>query len=141
MPNEPLPGEGVAPGRLLSIDALRGFDMFWIVGGEPFAIAWSEWAGWPPKAIVEEQLGHARWEGFHFIDLIFPLFLFLVGVVLPFSLGKLRERGQASGAAYLRVARRAATLFGLGLIYNGFLHSTSRRCGSRGCSSGSPSAI
>ena len=109
------------PGRLLSIDAIRGFDMVWIVGGDAFVRACAARAGWPPAGFVEEQLEHAAWEGFHFIDLIFPLFLFLVGVVLPFSLGTLRERGASGRAIAGRVARRAVLLFALGLVYNGAL--------------------
>src|SRR6516164_8560330 len=111
--------------RLVSIDALRGFDMFWIVGGEEFARAlvdWgaryipalNDWDGWSIKNIVHEQLTHVDWAGFHFYDLIFPLFLFLVGVVLPFSLGKLREQGEASARVYGRVIRRTVLLFLLG---------------------------
>ena len=65
--------------RLVSIDALRGFDMFWIVGGEELAKAIANWIGGPTKDFVQEQLTHADWDGFRFYDLIFPLFLFLVG--------------------------------------------------------------
>src|SRR5579871_5196534 len=107
--------------RLVSIDALRGFDMFWIVGGEGLAEAIANWIGGPTKEFVREQLTHADWAGFHFYDLIFPLFLFLVGVVLPFSLGKIRDRGQTGAAVYGRVIRRTALLFFLGLVYYGFL--------------------
>src|SRR5262249_31502340 len=62
-----------------------------------------------------------EWEGFRFYDLIFPLFLFLVGVVLPFSLGKLQERGEPRSRTYGRVLRRTVLLFALGLVYNQFL--------------------
>jgi predicted acyltransferase len=70
-------------------------------------------------ARVDEQFEHVRWEGFRFYDLIFPLFLFLVGVVLPFSVGKLVSRGRA--AAYRRVVRRTLVLFALGLLCNGIM--------------------
>jgi predicted acyltransferase len=109
------------PDRLLSIDALRGFDMFWIIGGDTLLRALAHWADWPFKGWIDEQLEHAEWEGFHFYDLIFPLFLFLVGVVLPFSLGKLQERGEPRPRAYWRILRRTALLFALGLVYNHFL--------------------
>ena len=79
--------------RLLSIDALRGFDMFWIMGAEDIAKEFAKWSDMPGRNLVDQQLEHVPWAGFHFYDLIFPLFLFLVGAVLPFSLGKLRERG------------------------------------------------
>jgi predicted acyltransferase len=109
------------PDRLLSIDALRGFDMFWIIGGDALLRALAHWADWPFQGRIDEQLEHAEWEGFHFYDLIFPLFLFLVGVVLPFSLGKLRERGEPRWRTYWRIVRRTVLLFALGLVYNHFL--------------------
>src|SRR5262245_5746730 len=105
-------------GRLLSVDALRGFDMFWIIGGDALLKAWARWAGWPPPDLVNEQLEHAPWEGFRFYDLIFPLFLFVVGVVIPFSLGKAQERGEPRASLYWRIARRTALLFALGLLCN-----------------------
>jgi predicted acyltransferase len=107
--------------RLVSIDALRGFDMFWIVGGEGLAEAIGKWIGGPTQDFIHEQLTHAPWDGFRFYDLIFPLFLFLVGVVLPFSLGKIRDRGQTNARVYWRVIRRTVLLFFLGLVYYGFL--------------------
>lgn len=113
------PAETAATGRLRSIDALRGFDMFWIIGGDALARAVARWAGEPSDGLVQTQLEHVAWEGFRFYDLIFPLFLFLVGVVIPFSLGRVREQGAA--APYLRIARRAVLLFALGLLCNNLL--------------------
>src|SRR5205823_11232375 len=94
------------PQRLVSIDALRGFDMFWIIGGDTLIKALAHSADWPLKDQIDDQLEHVEWAGFHFYDLIFPLFLFLVGVVLPFSLGKLQERGEPRTRIYWRVLRR-----------------------------------
>jgi predicted acyltransferase len=105
--------------RLVSIDALRGFDMFWIVGGDTLVRAVAHWADWPVKDRIDDQLEHVEWAGFHFYDLIFPLFLFLVGVVLPFSLGKLRQGPR--WRAYWRIGRRTVLLFALGLLHNQFL--------------------
>src|SRR4051812_12237444 len=105
--------------RLLSIDALRGLDMLWIVGGDRIAITLTACLAPSSLPFVERQFEHLPWEGFVFYDLIFPLFLFLAGVVLPFSLDRLRPRGPA--AAYLRIARRTALLFALGLLYNDVL--------------------
>src|SRR3974377_2004359 len=80
---------GASPSdRLTSIDALRGFDMFWIGGGDEAARALGRWWGTPDGLSFADQFEHVEWEGFRFYDLIFPLFLFLVGVVLPFSLRK-----------------------------------------------------
>lgn len=107
--------------RLVSIDALRGFDMFWIIGGENAVMAWANLSKGTWAKTVGEQLEHVPWEGFHFLDLIFPLFLFIVGTVLPFSLGKLTEQGAPRSALYIRAIRRAVFLFALGLMGNGIL--------------------
>jgi predicted acyltransferase len=99
-----------APPRLASIDALRGFDMFWITGGDALAIALGKWLGW---AGLVHQMEHVEWEGFVFYDLIFPLFMFLVGVVLPYSLSRYDGRPRD---AHLRIVRRAALLIFLGWV-------------------------
>ena len=92
--------------RLMSIDALRGFDMFWIVGGDDVAQGSGEMVGHTARARrFAEQFEHVEWEGFRFYDLIFPLFLFLVGVVLPFSLRKYQTADQPK-ARGLRAASR-----------------------------------
>lgn len=122
-PDARAPQEDVAsPGeRLTSIDALRGFDMFWIVGGDAAARAICKWWGSPASLRLGEQFEHVAWEGFRFYDLIFPLFLFLVGVVLPFSLRKYASGAHPRAHAVQRTARRVVLLFLLGLIYNGLL--------------------
>jgi predicted acyltransferase len=104
----------VAP-RLLFIDALRGFDMFWITGGDILGRALAAWLGWH---WLDYQLEHLPWEGFVFYDLIFPLFIFIVGIVLPMSLK--RYEGHPS-AAYPRILRRFALLLLLGWINWGLL--------------------
>jgi predicted acyltransferase len=108
-------------GRLRSIDALRGFDMFWIIGGDALVKALARLNGGEAQRLAEEQLEHATWEGFRFYDLIFPLFLFLVGVVLPFSLGAARQRGADTRALALKIVRRTLLLFLLALLYNDIL--------------------
>src|SRR6185436_8225961 len=79
--------------RLLSLDALRGFDMFWIVGAEDIVHALHKASGsgnW-----LATQMDHVKWEGVRFYDLIFPLFVFIVGVSMVFSLSKLvQESGK-----------------------------------------------
>jgi predicted acyltransferase len=116
----PAPEES-RPERLVSIDALRGFDMFWIVGGDGLARAIGKWWGTPAAAQFAEQFEHVDWEGFRFYDLIFPLFLFVVGAVLPFSLSKYQKGTHPKAEALQRVARRVVLLFLLGLVYNGIL--------------------
>ena len=93
--------------------------MFWIVGGDRLVHAWASWSGSGASAAVADQFEHVEWDGFRFYDLIFPLFLFLVGAVLPFSIAKAEREGR--GAAYRRIARRTALLFALGLLCNGVL--------------------
>ena len=108
--------------RVLSIDALRGFDMFWIIGGgvllESLVHAWNH----PITRTIEHQLEHVEWEGFHFEDLIFPLFIFVVGAVLPFSLAVRLEREQGFIRVQLHIIKRTAAIILLGLIYNGLLN-------------------
>ena len=111
--------------RLVSLDALRGFDMFIIIGGERLIAVASEWIAkkWPAwqgtHERLELQLEHVEWQGFRFYDLIFPLFLFLVGAVIPFSLAKVAT---APGAAYRRIVGRTIFLSVLGLLYNHILN-------------------
>ena len=69
--------------RLYSLDALRGFDMFWIMGAEEIFHALAKATGSPFWGSIAEELTHPAWNGFHFYDLIFPLFLFIAGVATP----------------------------------------------------------
>ena len=104
--------------RLLCLDALRGFDMFWILGADGLVRGLKALSDTGPTQLLAGQLSHKDWEGFAFYDLIFPLFVFIVGVSLVFSLTRtVAEEGR--GAALRRVFRRTALLFGLGIIYSG----------------------
>jgi len=109
-------------GRIASIDALRGFDMLWITGGEE--VIHSLYHLYPNSftRALTTQFEHVAWAGFHFYDLIFPLFLFIVGVVLPFSITKRLEAGANRSQIYNHLVRRLLILLFLGLIYNGFLN-------------------
>src|SRR5208282_124251 len=78
--------------RLMSVDALRGFDMFWIIGADSLVYALNQMSHTRSTGFLADQLEHAEWAGFHFYDLIFPLFVFIVGVSLVFSLTKSIER-------------------------------------------------
>jgi predicted acyltransferase len=120
----PLP----APRRVASVDALRGFTMFWIIGADGAAKALAEMLsdkGMIPSTagnIIGEQFEHAEWEGLRFYDLIFPLFIFVTGVAIVFSLMRLIEQDGKS-TAYWRVLRRSLLLFALGLVYGGVTES------------------
>ena len=108
----------VAGPRLLSVDALRGFDMFWILGGDLFMQALGRMSNKPAAQFLARQLEHVSWKGFRFYDLIFPLFVFIVGVSMVFSLTKLLQTEGKVGA-HKRIFRRAALLFALGILYSG----------------------
>lgn len=112
---------GLLRERIVSIDALRGFDMFFLIGGFAIIRAVCGYLRTPWSDAVAAQLKHTDWHGFHFVDLIFPLFLFLVGASMAFSFEKRLQRGDSLKALYLHVVKRAALLFLLGLIYNGLL--------------------
>lgn len=102
--------------RLLSIDALRGFDMLLIAGGGAFierlhGLTGIEWIDG-----LAEQLKHPAWNGFTFYDFIFPLFLFIAGVSLSFSLHSGLEKGLSKTTLYKKVFNRFIILFILGII-------------------------
>ena len=106
---------------MASIDVLRGFDMFWIVGGAAaFSSLAKVWKN-PVTETIQRQLSHVKWQGFRFEDLIFPLFLFIVGLVLPFVVSRRLERGQSRRQLYLHVVKRTVVLILLGLITNHLL--------------------
>ncbi|MGZ7046510.1 MAG: acyltransferase family protein [Candidatus Aminicenantales bacterium] len=107
--------------RLWSLDTLRGFDMFWIIGGDAFFLALAKVTGWGWARQWGIQLDHVEWQGFHFYDLIFPLFMFISGVAIPYSLLAKAEGGGEKRAVYLRIVRRALLLVVLGFVYNHLL--------------------
>lgn len=110
--------------RDTSIDLLRGFALFWILGADEIASIFRTMAADRETltsrlaGLVGSQLEHAEWEGFRFYDLILPLFIFVTGVSLVFSLSIHKERHGKSGAQ-LHVIRRALILYALGVIYYG----------------------
>ena len=108
--------------RLLSLDALRGFDMFFIMGGGALLLSVSSFFPENVSAFIAEQMGHKEWHGFAFYDLIFPLFLFLAGLSLPFSLSKQLSLGKSRLNISLKIVRRAVLLVFLGVLYNGLLN-------------------
>jgi predicted acyltransferase len=110
------------PERLMSLDALRGFDMFWIIGG--YGIFQGLGKGlnspWFNRYILP-QIDHVRWEGFVAWDLIMPLFLFIVGAATPFSFARRLERGESKSRLYVHILYRVAILWILGMIAQGRL--------------------
>src|ERR1700722_8891200 len=104
--------------RLYSLDALRGFDMFWIMGAEEIVHGMAQVTGNSFWQGFSNQLTHPDWNGFHLYDLIFPLFLFIAGVATPYSVGKELEKGTPREKLLIRVIRRGLILVLLGIMYN-----------------------
>jgi predicted acyltransferase len=89
VPGQDTAGQRVSTNkRLISLDARRDFDMFWIIGADSRVHALNQMSQTRPTAFLAYELDHADWQGFLFYDLIFPLFVFMAGVALVFSLGK-----------------------------------------------------
>ena len=94
--------------------------MFWIVGAEELVRGLQKVSSGGVIGFFAEQLRHKSWEGFHFEDLIFPLFVFIAGVSLVFSLEKALQQ-TTRRTVVLRILRRSALLFFLGILcYGGF---------------------
>ncbi len=109
--------------RLESLDALRGFDMFWIIGGSWIFGSLHPIFESPLTEFIDRQLRHMPWEGFRFWDLIMPLFLFIVGVAMPFSFAKRQARGDSRKKLYTHIVIRFFFLFFLGMVAQGHLLS------------------
>jgi len=112
----------LAKGRIVSIDALRGFDMFWIMGGDFLFRSIFKLFDNPVGRTLHDQIEHKSWDGFAAYDLIFPLFLFIVGLSMPFSITRRLERGDSRAGLYKHILIRASMLFAFGLIYGGILN-------------------
>ena len=105
--------------RLLSLDALRGFDMLFIMGLSTVVAGLCDALGFGGGCWLSQQMRHVPWHGFAQHDTIFPLFLFIAGVAFPFSYAKMRERGWSTLRICGKIAWRAFALVMLGMVYNG----------------------
>jgi predicted acyltransferase len=98
----------VAPGRLSSLDAFRGFTIAaMVLVNNP-----GDWSH------LYSQLEHAKWNGWTFTDTIFPFFLFIGGVSMALSLGRLATQGADKPQLLLKLAKRAALIFLIGFLLN-----------------------
>lgn len=104
--------------RVRAVDALRGFDMFWILGAGTLVKAFDKMSSNAVTSCLSAQLQHVQWEGLVFYDLIFPLFLFLVGVSIVFSLDK-ALMGAGRAAAVRRIFSRSVLLYLFGVFHSG----------------------
>jgi predicted acyltransferase len=109
------------PGRrLASIDALRGFDMFWLMQDET-GLVLAAALHLPFQAVLAKEFDHTPWVGFTFWDLIAPLFLFIVGLSLPLAIQSRLRRHESRKTILFHILRRTALLVVLGLVLNGIL--------------------
>ena len=108
--------------RLLSLDALRGFDMLFIMGLSVVITSLCNAFGLGDGCWLARQMRHVAWHGFAHHDTIFPLFLFIAGVAFPFSYVKMREKGRATARISAKLIYRGLMLVLLGMIYNGLLN-------------------
>lgn len=104
--------------RLYSLDALRGFDMFWIIGAEEIFHTMSEATHHPFWNALSNQFTHPVWDGFHAYDLIFPLFMFISGISSVYSIDTSLSNGISKNTLLWKVIKRGMILFILGMIYN-----------------------
>jgi predicted acyltransferase len=98
--------------------------MFWIIGGDRLVRNLAEASGSPFWFAFAEQLEHPYWNGFTAYDLIFPLFMFVAGVSVPYSIGRALEKGKSKSQIMLRVLTRGLVLIVLGMVYNNGIEIT-----------------
>jgi predicted acyltransferase len=109
--------------RVISVDALRGFDMFWIMGGEMMFIGLDNVFHNRFSAFLKVQMDHVQWFGFHFYDIIMPLFLFLVGISMVYSTRKRISSGSSDKSIWAHTIKRVVILWILGMLVQGNLLS------------------
>jgi len=98
--------------RLVSLDVFRGFTMLWLLGGKGFIVAFAAFAG---LGFIRYQFTHSEWEGLRYYDLIWPSFMLMVGMAIPFSFAR-RALTQTRGEMMRGVWQRALILFLLGSL-------------------------
>lgn len=107
--------------RVVAIDALRGFDMFFIIGGGSVLIQLATLLHPAAGEFIDTQLKHVDWEGFRFIDLVMPLFVFLAGCSLPFSIESRKNKGASTAQIYRHAVKRFLILWVFGMMVQGRL--------------------
>lgn len=104
--------------RLLSLDTLRGLDMAILVGISGIIETLADITDWKWLDIFENQFHHVSWEGFRFYDLIFPLFMFISGVAIPYAIHSKLEKKVERSVLFKKIFIRLIVLVVLGIIYN-----------------------
>ena len=95
--------------------------MFWIIGGSELLPRLVTVIHPDAGAFLMLQMEHVPWEGFHFMDLIMPLFIFLAGCSLPFSIDSRKKRGDSTAQIYLHTVQRVLILWVFGMTLQGHL--------------------
>src|SRR5271157_5706960 len=96
--------------RLASLDVFRGVTIaMMILVNDP-----GDWT------VAYPQLKHAAWSGWTMTDMVFPFFLWIMGMAMTLSLGKRMQQGASTGVLILHALKRAAIIFALGIVVNGF---------------------
>lgn len=112
------------PKRLLSLDILRGADLAFLVLIQPIVLTALE-ISQPSEGTVGRfvmgQLLHVPWQGFCFWDIIMPLFMFMSGITIPFSMSKYKRGEQVDRRFFLRLLKRFVVLWVLGMVIQGNL--------------------
>jgi predicted acyltransferase len=109
--------------RVISVDALRGFDMFWIMGGDLAFKGLDNVFHNRISGFIKEQMDHVEWFGFHFYDIIMPLFLFMVGVSMVYSFRKRLSLASSDRQLWKHTIKRVVILWILGMVIQGNLLS------------------
>lgn len=107
--------------RLESLDVLRGFDLFFLVALSDLVEELAEVIDKPWMGTVMEYFTHKKWEGFSTWDLVMPLFMFMAGVAIPYSLSKYKEKGTDRKKLYWRLGKRILLLWIFGMMVQGNL--------------------
>lgn len=122
---DPTPAESSAvatkPTRLKSLDALRGFDMLWIIGLDLLFRTLAGMTESPALQWLGKQVHHVPWDGLRIYDLIFPVFVFVAGVAIPYAMRGKIDRGVPKWKLTLHTMKRVVVLIVLGMVYNGML--------------------
>lgn len=108
--------------RLVSLDALRGFDLFVLVALGPLVLSFTQAAGPEHFEGLRAAFTHVDWEGFSPWDLIMPLFVFMAGASIPFALSRFRN-GANRALLARRLVKRVLLLWLLGMVVQGNLLS------------------
>ena len=108
------------PQRLESLDVLRGFDLFLLVGLEAVMHHLSSAINTPSFHSFMWCFTHVQWEGFSTWDMIMPLFMFMSGITIPFALSRYKDEKDKS-LIYRRILKRVVLLWVFGMMCQGNL--------------------